>query len=142
MLTRRVISVSCCDMKNQVTNLERTQSTNMNNVKELTVCLLNVKGIGDMLKQRQMFRWLRNKKYSIYFLQEVHGTTKTNKHWANEWGYKAIFSNCSSSRGGVCILFNNTFSFQILRQYSDREGRFIIADIKTKTSKHLCSKPQ
>ena len=26
------------------------------------------------------------------------------------------------------------FSFQILRQYSDREGRFIIADIKTKTS--------
>ena len=51
--------------------------------------------------------------------------------WANEWGYTNIFSQYSSSKAGVAILFNNNFEFELLKKYSDPEGRFIIADIKT-----------
>ena len=32
---------------------------------------------------------------------------------------------------GTCILFNNNFEFQILKQFSDPEGKFVIADVKT-----------
>ena len=71
------------------------------------------------------------KKYSVYFLQEVHSTEQTSKLWANEWCYNAIFSHCTSSKAGVCIPFNNNFSFQILKQRSDPDGRFAIVDIKT-----------
>ena len=30
----------------------------------------------------------------------------------------------------VCILFNKNFQLEIIRQYSDQEGRFIIIDMK------------
>ena len=32
---------------------------------------------------------------------------------------------------GVAILFNNTFSFEIRKFFSDPNGRFIICDIET-----------
>ena len=103
----------------------------MSNLNELSICSLNVRGLGDTIKRRETFRWLRNKKYSIYFLQEVHSTSETEKFWTKEWGYTALFSSCFSAKGGVCVLFNNNFTFQILKQYCDPEGRFIIIDIKT-----------
>ena len=30
-----------------------------------------------------------------------------------------------------CILFNNNFGFEIMKQFSDPGGRFILRDIKT-----------
>ena len=72
----------------------------------------------------------KKKKFSIYFLQEVHSTTETEICWQSEWGYSTIFTNFSSSKAGVGILFNNNFYFQILKYFVDPEGRFIIADIK------------
>ena len=30
----------------------------------------------------------------------------------------------------VCILFNKNFQLEIITQYSDQEGRFIIIDMK------------
>ena len=46
-------------------------------------------------------------------------------------GFSAVFSSFSSASAGTCILFNNNFEFQILKQLSDPEGRFVIADVKT-----------
>ena len=52
--------------------------------------------------------------------------------WRSEWGIdQAIFSSYSSESEGVCILFNKNFSFEIAKQFSDPEGRFILCDIKT-----------
>ena len=87
--------------------------------------------IGDKQKRREMFNWLRAKKFSIYLLQEVHCSENTAAIWSAEWGYKTLFSCCSSAKGGVAILFNNNFAFQIQRTYLDTTGRFIICDIKT-----------
>ena len=93
------------------------------------MCSLNVRGLGDRLKRREMFSWLRKKNYSIYMLQEVHCSENTISVWSAEWGYKPLFSCCTSARGGVAILFNNNFNFQLQRSYSDPNGRFIICDI-------------
>jgi len=92
---------------------------------------LNVRGLGDRLKRREMFDWLRRKKFSIYMLQEVHCSEITIPVWSAEWGYKTIFSCCTSAKGGVAILFNNNFDFQLERTYVDPNGRFIICDITT-----------
>ena len=40
-------------------------------------------------------------------------------------------SEFSSSKAGVGILFNNNFQFNILKCYTDPEGRFIIVDVET-----------
>jgi len=49
---------------------------------------LNVRGLGDRLKRREMFDWLRRKKFSIYMLQEVHCSEITIPVWSAEWGYQ------------------------------------------------------
>ena len=63
-------------------------------------------------------------------LQEVHCSVNTTDIWSAEWGYKAIYSGCSSRQAGVAVLFNNNFNLQILKLLSDPEGRFIICNIK------------
>ena len=95
---------------------------------DLKICFLNVRGLGDKLKRREMFNWLRRKNHSIFMLQEVHCSENTMPLWSAEWGYKTLFSCCTSAKGGVAILFNNNFDLQLLRTYLDPNGRFIICD--------------
>ena len=45
-------------------------------------------------------------------------------------GLHRFFSSFSRASAGVCILFNNNFQFEIIRQFSDQEGRYIIIDMK------------
>ena len=97
----------------------------------LKVCSLNARGKGDQLKRRETFNWLREKKISIYLLQEIHSIENTAPVWSAEWGLTSLFTSYSSSRGGVAILFNNNFTFQLQRSFLDNTGRFIICVIKT-----------
>ena len=85
------------------------------------------------MERREIFRWLKTKKYAIFFLQEVRCSKDKEIRWTSEWGYSAIFSSLSSASAGVSILFTNNFSFQILKTISDPKGRFIIVDIKTES---------
>ena len=78
---------------------------------EIQTSSLNVRGIGDKQKRSELFNWLRSKKFSLYLLQEVHCSNDIISIWSSEWGYKSLFSCCSSAKGGVAILFNNNFSF-------------------------------
>ena len=59
----------------------------------------------------------------------MHCTEDNKNDWRAEWGYQALFSCCTSKKAGVAILFNNNFTFQISKTYSDPEGRFIICDL-------------
>ena len=88
------------------------------------------------MKRREIFRWLKTKKCAIFFLQEVHCSKDKEICWTSECGYSAIFSTPPppSASAGVSILFNNNFSFQILKTISDPKGRFIIEDIKTESN--------
>ena len=99
-------------------------------VTDLKICSLNVQGLGEGQKRKEIFNWLRAKKFSIYLLQETHSSENTTTTWSSEWEYKTLFTHCSRASGGVAILFNNNFAFQHLRSYSDPKGRLIICDIK------------
>ena len=56
------------------------------------------------MKRREIFRWLKLKNFAIYFLQEVRCTQEKENWWTSEWGFS---------------------------KFSDPEGRFVIADVKT-----------
>ena len=43
---------------------------------------------------------------------------------------RLFFSGIASNKAGVAILFNNNFTFKVLRQICDKEGRYIIIDIE------------
>ena len=97
----------------------------------MTICSLNVRGLSNDKKRRETFLWLKKKQFSIYFLQETHSTNESGIYWRSEWGYSTIFTEFSSSKAGVGILFNNNFQFNILKCYTEPEGRFIIVDVET-----------
>ena len=98
---------------------------------ELKIGSINARGLGDRFKRQEVFNWLRAKQMSIYFIQEAHCTTDNMYEWRAEWGYQAIFSCCSSKKAGVAMLFNNNFSFNITKSFSDPMGRFIICHLET-----------
>ena len=100
---------------------------------ELVICSLNVRGLSNTMKRCEIFRWLKTKKYALFFLREVHCSTDKEICWTSKWGYSAIFSSLSSASARVSILFNNNFSFHILKTISDPKGRFIIVDMKTES---------
>ena len=96
---------------------------------DLKIGSINVRGLGDNQKRREIFNWLKAKNFSVYFLQEVHCSENATSIWAAEWGDENLFSCCTSAKGGVAILFNNSFGFQIQKVYTDTSGRFIICDV-------------
>ena len=98
---------------------------------ELTIGSINARGLGDRIKRREFFNWLRKKQMAIYFIQEAHCTENNMHDWRAEWGYQALFSCCSSKKAGVIILCNNAFTFQISRTYCDPGRRYIICDLIT-----------
>ena len=51
---------------------------------DLKIASINVRGIGNNTKRREVFNWLRSKKLSIYMLQEVHCSENTADLWACE----------------------------------------------------------
>jgi len=58
----------------------------------LKIASLDVRGLGNNAKRKEVFNWLRVKNKSIYMLQEVHCSQETTDIWTCEWGYKALFS--------------------------------------------------
>ena len=53
---------------------------------------LNVRGLRDNVKRREVFNWLRRKQFSVYMLQEVHCIESSNHLWAAEWGYQTFLA--------------------------------------------------
>ena len=65
---------------------------------DLKVASLNVRGLENFTKIREVFNWLRTKEMSIYMLQEVHWSVDTS-------------DLCASSKAGISILFKTTLLF-------------------------------
>ena len=90
--------------------------------KVVTIASLNCQGLGNPQKRRDVFHYLREKRFSICFLQDTHITEKLTRYVTAEWGYKAYFSTYTSQSRGVAILFNNSFEFKILKVIKGEDG--------------------
>ena len=102
----------------------------------LKIASLNVRGLRDNTKRREMFTWFRTKHFSMYMLQEVHYTENINHVWSAEWGYQAIFSNYKSNKAGVCILFNKTLIFKLKRLSLTPKGVSLFAILRAAPRKY------
>ena len=91
----------------------------------ISICSLNVRGLADARKRKDLFMWLRNKKYNIYCLQDIHCDTKKQNLFRNEWGGEALFSSIASNSRGVAVLFSNNFEYSIVSQLRDDHGNLL-----------------
>ena len=97
----------------------------------LKIATLNCQGLGDPKKRRDVFNFLRDQSFSIYFIQDIHIHEKNVKFVTAEWGYKAEFSTYTTNSRGVAVLFNNNFEFKITNVLKGTDGNYLIVDIDT-----------
>ena len=98
-----------------------------------TILSLNVRGLRDLRKHQEIFRWLKqhnNGSESIVFLQETHSVENDNKIWQKEWGSEIFMSHGSSNSRGVAILLPLNYTFNILNIISSNDGRKIVMNIE------------
>lgn len=91
---------------------------------------LNVRGLRDERKRKEVFSYLKDMKYSIYCIQDFHCTVLCEHKYEKEWGYKCYFSSYSSNSRGVAILFNNNFSEEVHSVKKDNAGNWIAIDVE------------
>ena len=98
---------------------------------KISIISCNCQGLGDFKKRKDMFCYLREKKYDIYFLQDTHFEKKLEKQIRTEWGYESYFASYNSQSRGVAVLLNNTFDFKVSLIDFDPEGNYIILKLDT-----------
>ena len=103
---------------------------------QLKTLSLNVRGINQSIKRRKLFRWLHHQRAQCYFLQETYSDEKCISSWEAEWGGKVYASHGSKHSKGVMFLMNPNFDCQVENCIKDKNGRFIILDLKADDS-HL-----
>ena len=96
---------------------------------KITIASLNCQGLGDFKKRRDVFKYLREKNYSIIFLQDTHFSKQMENIVSSEWGYKIIFSSFKTNSRGVAVLFRNNFEFTLHNHCHDQNGNFIVLDL-------------
>ena len=94
------------------------------------ISTLNVNGLKDLKKRRDIFNFLREKGQDIYLLQETHMKQKDTKFVRMLWGYDLYLAGNSTNSNGVAILFNSTFEHKVHKTIVDPEGHYLILDME------------
>ena len=97
---------------------------------EIGICCVNVQGIQNSEKRRDIFDRLRNQNYKIICLTDTHFDKSKEKIYSAEWGYLSYFSSFSSQSRGVAILFKNNFEFKVKNVHRDHQGNLIVLDME------------
>lgn len=95
----------------------------------------NCRGIKMVDKRRDLFQFIRKKKYNIICLQDVHIESNMESYVKSEWGYNIYLSPYTGNSRGVMILLNNNFECDVGRVLKDPNGNFIIIDISIQGKK-------
>lgn len=96
----------------------------------IKICSLNCRGLRNNRKRRDMFKFLREKKYSVYCLQDIHWDNKWQNMIRAEWGYECWYAGYTSNSRGVAILFNNNFEFKVTNVQRDVNGNWLSLSLK------------
>ena len=102
--------------------------TNEVNQVQLNILSVNIRGLNDRKKRRNLFRWVKKNKYDICFIQETYSSNEIENIWKNEWGGQIVFSHGSSHSRGVLILIKPGLDAKVVSVHSDNIGRFLLVD--------------
>ena len=103
---------------------------------KVKIISLNVNGIGDYHKRKDVFDYLRGKNANIILLQETHLKTQDENVIRSMWGYDCLLNGISTNSNGVGIFFSTNFHYKIHRINRDLEGRYILLDIEMNNHRH------
>ena len=91
---------------------------------------MNVRGLGECKKRRQIFKYIHDQKIDIAMLQETHGCKRKHNIWSAEYGGKIIFADDSTRAKGVVILFNKKLEIDVNKMEIVKDnGRYLMINL-------------
>ena len=97
----------------------------------VSICTIDVNGIAELPKREKVFKYLLDKHFDIYLLQETHLPDVTlAKLWETQWGGRALWSPGANRSAGVGLLLHPGSSIEILCHNIDTDGRVLVAKLK------------
>ena len=88
----------------------------------------NCRGLGNAIKRKSVFQWLKNHHKGLCFLQETHSSLATEDKWQKEWNSQMYLHHGTSASKGVAILFPKSMDVIINNIEKDKDGRILIID--------------
>ena len=74
--------------------------------------------------------WKKNKsENAIVFMQETHSSDKTGKQWEQLRRGSIRFFHGTTSSKGVLIAFSEGLEFNITKEVTDKNGRYIVLQV-------------
>jgi len=93
------------------------------------ISTLNCRGLRDVTKRHKLFKWLKDKKQDIMFLQETHSAVGDETMWKKEWGGQICFSHGKRDSRGVMIMFKPNCDAEVLKIDTGSEGRVLYVEV-------------
>ena len=97
---------------------------------KIKIASLNVRGLRDNKKRKELFNYLRKLDNDIICIQECHTTSQEEDLIQAQWGGKIIYNHGSNNSRGVMLLRKPNKAIQMEEVYSDQDGRILIAKVK------------
>ena len=90
---------------------------------EVKIVSLNVRGLRDNIKRKEVINILRKEKVDIACMQETHSLPEDEVLWSKQWNSKLICSHGTNQSRGVCIMLSK--KMEIISQELDPNGRYM-----------------
>lgn len=97
---------------------------------EIQILSVNVRGLADRTKRKDVFNYLKEQNALIYCIQDIHCKRELEKKYQQEWGGNVVISSFSTNSRGVGIFFNDNFDYKIHDRTIDQCGNFILLDLE------------
>ena len=98
------------------------------NHKVLNINSYNCRGIRNIKKRQDIFKWLNTTHPGITLLQECHSTSSDEQKWEKDWGGGIYFAHGEFNARGVAILIPKSLNelFVYKSGLKDNNGRFLL----------------
>lgn len=94
---------------------------------KLKIETINVNGLGNPLKRSRVITKLKRDKMQVIFIQETHMSNEEHEKFKKLGYINSFYSSYKNSRRrGVITLISNTVNFELIEEYSDKYGRYVI----------------
>ena len=95
----------------------------------IKICSMNCRGLNDRKKRFDVFHYLRQQNYDIYFLRETDFNDFTESQIRNEWDGEVFVSSKNSMSRGVAVLFKKHLHYQVKNVHKDTNGNLLVLDL-------------
>ena len=94
--------------------------------KPLSVVTHNTQGLNSPIKRRKAFQVYKSLHVDIVFLQETHFPRRYNPSFLHAYFPVFYLAKAENKTKGVAILFSRFCNFDLIKEYRDPDGRFIL----------------